>query len=70
MKSNKVKAISDKLSKYDYLAKPDDFIQVTAWINGEGYTIDINDTSISLTAGQIDAIDYLTKTLEYDEEQK
>lgn len=68
MKSNKVKAISDKLSKYDYLAKPDDFIQVTAWINGEGYTIDINDTSISLTAGQIDAIDYLTKTLEYDEE--
>lgn len=68
MKSNKVKAISDKLSKYDYLAKPEDFIQVTTWINGEGYTIDINDTSISLTAGQIDAIDYLTKTLEYDEE--
>ena len=59
------KSISDKLTKYDYLAKDDDFIEVTEWTNGEGYDIVINDKIISLTDGQLDAINYLTKSLEY-----
>lgn len=59
------KSISDKLTKYDYLAKDDDFIEVTEWTNGEGYDIAINDKIISLTSGQLDAINYLTKSLEY-----
>ena len=29
------KAAWDKLRKYDYLAKDDDFIEVTVWKNGE-----------------------------------
>lgn len=59
------KSISDKLTKYDYLAKDDDFIEVTEWTNGEGYDIIINDKIISVTDGQLDAINYLTKSLEY-----
>lgn len=59
------KSINDNLKKYDYLAKDDDFIEVTEWTNGEGYDITINDKIIPLTAGQLEAINYLTKSLEY-----
>lgn len=59
------KSINDNLKKYDYLAKDDDFIEVTEWTNGEGYDITINDKIISLTVGQLEAINYLTKSLEY-----
>ena len=59
------KSINDNLKKYDYLAKNDDFIEVTEWTNGEGYDITINDKIISLTNGQLEAINYLTKSLEY-----
>lgn len=60
------KAIHDTLEKYDYLAKKDDFIEVTEWTNGEGYDIQIGDNKlISLTRGEIDAIQYLILSLEY-----
>lgn len=65
MEFNSRKAVNDKLKKYDYLAKDNDFIEVIEWTNGEGYDIIINDKIISLTNGQIDAINYLTKSLEY-----
>jgi hypothetical protein len=60
------KSISDKLRKYDYLAKEDDFIEVTEWGNGEGWDITLNEQVISLTWGQLDAIDYLIKHLQYN----
>jgi hypothetical protein len=59
------KSISDKLRKYDYLAKEDDFIEVTEWGNGEGWDSTSNEQVISLTWGQLDAIDYLIKHLQY-----
>lgn len=65
MEFNSRKSISDKLKKYDYLAKDNDFIEVIEWTNGEGYDIIINDKIISLTRGQIDAINYLVRSLEY-----
>ena len=65
MEFNNRKSISDNLKKYDYLAKDDDFIEVIEWTNGEGYDITINDKIISLTSGQLEAINYLTKSLEY-----
>ena len=65
MEFNNRKSISDKLKKYDYLAKDNDFIEVIEWTNGEGYDIAINDKIISLTRGQIDAINYLVRSLEY-----
>ena len=66
MEKYKLKAISDDLRKYDYLAREDDFIEVSEWSNGEGWNISINNNTFQLTMGQLDAINYLTKTLEYD----
>ena len=65
MEFNSRKSVNDKLKKYDYLAKDNDFIEVIEWTNGEGYDIIINDKIISLTSGQIDAINYLVRSLEY-----
>lgn len=59
------KSISDNLHKYDYLAKEHSFIEVTEWANGEGWDITIDDKVISLTYGQLDAIQYLTLSLQY-----
>ena len=65
MEFNSRKSINDKLKKYDYLAKDNDYIEVIEWTNGDGYDISINDKIISLTRGQIDAINYLVSSLEY-----
>lgn len=65
MKFNSRKSVNDKLKKYDYLAKDNDYIEVIEWTNGDGYDISINDKIISLTSGQIDAINYLVRSLEY-----
>ena len=68
------KSISDDLSKYDYLKNTDEnaFIEVTEWFNGEGYDINIETKNgsqlISLTNGELEAINYLTKTLDYNNE--
>ena len=60
------KAVSDELKKYDHLAKDSDFIEVTEWANGEGWDICLNDKVISITFGQLSAINYLTKALDYE----
>lgn len=60
------KAVSDDLSKYDYLAKKDDFIEVCEWNNGEGIDVTINEYHIHLTYGQLEAINYLSNSLNYD----
>ena len=65
MEFNSRKSVNDKLKKYDYIAKDNDIIEVIEWTNGEGYDIIINDKIISLTRGQIDAINYLVSSLEY-----
>lgn len=65
MEFNSRKSINDKLKKYDYFAKDNDIIEVIEWTNGEGYDIIINDKIISLTRGQIYAINYLVLSLEY-----
>lgn len=59
------KSVNDKLRKYDHLAKDDDFIEVTEWANGEGWDVTINEKQLLLTRGQLDAIEYLTKSLNY-----
>jgi hypothetical protein len=64
---NTRKSISDKLKKYCYLAKEDNFIEITEWTNGEGWDISINDKLFSLTRGEVDAISYLTKTLDLNQ---
>ena len=65
------KSVMDNLKKYDYLAKDDDYIEVTQWYNGEGWDINIKDNfSFTLTIGQLEAINYLVKRLDYEKEEK
>lgn len=67
MEKTNRKSIHTNLSKFDVLAKKDDFIEVTEWTNSEGFDITINDKIFSLTHGQLKAIYYLTQTLDlYD----
>ena len=62
------KSVNDSLKKYCVYAKDDDFIEVIKWTNGEGWDIDISDKKkISLTYGELEAINYLVKTLEFKE---
>lgn len=63
-------SINDSLRKYDYMSNDDtDFIEITEWSNEEGYDITIEtkwgSKSISLTHGELDAINYLKMSLEY-----
>lgn len=62
------KSVYEKLKTFDYLSKEDSFIEVTEWYNGEGWDITIDDKVISLTHGQLAAINHLTSTLDYYEE--
>lgn len=58
------KAACCNLEEFDPLfASGDDFIEVCEWKNGEGYDIAINDTHISLTYGELEAINYLVSQL-------
>ena len=66
MNINNRKSVSDDLNKYDILAKSDSFVEVTEWTNGEGWDITFDDRIISLSIGQLDAINYLTKALEVE----
>lgn len=66
MEFNERTSVKDDLRKYDHLANKDSIIQVTQWANGEGWDISIDDEPvISLTWGQLDAINYLTDTIQF-----
>lgn len=61
------RCIFEDLNKFDITAKKDDFIEVCEWTNGEGFDISITDKKIiSLTRGELEAIDFLTKALDYN----
>lgn len=62
------KSVNDSLKKYCVYAKDNDYIEITEWTNGEGWDINISDEKrISLTFGELEAINYLVKTLEFKE---
>lgn len=70
MELNKKSSVSDTLRKYDYFAKEDDYIEITEWANGEGWDINIeNKQPFTLTRGELEAINYLTKVLEYGDKE-
>lgn len=61
------KSVFEKnLQKFDHLAKGDDYIEVTEWTNGEGWDIAFKNKSISLTYGELEAINFLVKFLDYE----
>ena len=59
------KSVMDNLKLYDCLINDDKYIEATEWANGEGWDISIGDKLISLSRGELDAITYLTMTLDY-----
>lgn len=62
------KAVNDALKKYCTFAKDGDYIEITEWTNGEGLDVDIaGKKQISLTYGELEAILYLSKSLDYNE---
>ena len=65
------RCVIEDLNKFDIMANKDDFIEVCEWTNGEGFDISITDKKIiSLTCGELEAIDFLTKTLVYNVDNK
>ena len=58
------KSVMANLKDFDHLSKEHDYIEVAQWNNGEGWDIFINERHVSLTYGQLEAINYLTKHLE------
>ena len=68
MKYSNRKSVFDDLKVYDYLAKDDSFIQVTEWDNEEGWDITIDNKLIQLSMGELEAINYLVKSLEFKSE--
>ena len=66
MEVTKVSQITDSLRKYTYGGKDSDYITLTRWANEDGYDIDINGKIFSLHYGELEAINYLVKKLDYE----
>ena len=66
MKIGSRKSINDDLQKYDHLKNESSFIEITEWTNGEGWDIAINEKMFNLTYGELEAINYLIKALDYE----
>jgi len=63
----KLDAAFAKLSDFDSFAKPDDFIEVSLWHNGEGFDVNLNSNGeqrFCLTWGQFKALKKLVKELD------
>jgi hypothetical protein len=65
------KAVFAELTEFDHLAKPDDYMEVCEWHNGEGFDVEVSgniDSRFQLTWGQYEAMKALIKTLEGNNE--
>lgn len=69
MEIKKRESVYDDLSKYDYLSKDYDFIEITRWTSGEGWDININDKLFSITEGQLDAINHLVNVIRFEKDK-
>jgi len=58
------RSINCDLNDFCYLAKKGDFIEITEWVNFDGYDITINEKQFSLTHGQLKALKKLIKILD------
>lgn len=63
------RSVHDDLRKYCHLAKDNSYIEVSEWVNGEGYDITIDDRVIPLTAGEIEAIIHLVRSIDYNRDK-
>ena len=72
MEINKRKSIYDPLEKYSPFYGKDDYIEITEWINEEGWDIHVSTKHriqlFNITRDELDAIIYLTKALEFNKD--
>ena len=62
METYKRESAFTSLKDFDHLAKPDDFMEVTLWHNGEGFDVTISDDQLfTLSWGQYKALKKLVK---------
>jgi len=54
-------SIYTNLNQYCHMAKADAIVEVCEWSNGEGWDIAFDNKIISLTMGELQAIEVLTK---------
>ena len=66
MEITKVNQITDNLKKYTYSGKDSDYITLTEWTNKDGYDIDINGKLITLSDDELEAINYLTLVMRFE----
>lgn len=70
VKKGLLRTANVNLKDFCHFAQENDYIQVTEWLNGEGMDIHISkahnreDTIISMTYGEFDAICKLVKAIE------
>ena len=67
IKFYKLDAAFASLHKFDTFAKPEDFIEVSLWHNGEGFDVHLSsngDQSFKLTWGEYQALKKLIKRLD------
>lgn len=63
----KLDAAFAHLREFDHFAKPDDFIEVSLWHNGEGFDVYLSahgDQSFKLSWGEFNALKKLIKKLD------
>jgi hypothetical protein len=68
MEVSKRRAVFTELKDFCHMSKEHDFVEVTEWTNGEGYTINVScarmDKTIDLTYGEFKAIKKAIKHLD------
>ena len=66
---NRKSAIVD-LKKFNFSGNDGDFMEVTEWKNGDGYTVSIEagnrNVLFDITSEEIDALNYLVNAVRYD----
>ena len=66
----KKKCIIDNLKKYSPQSDENEFIEVSEWVNGEGYDININDNKrISLSYDEYSAVTHLISCLQNERDK-
>ena len=66
---NRKSAVVD-LKKFNFSGRDGDYMEVTEWKNGDGYTVSIEAGNRSvlfdITSEEIDALNYLVNAVHYD----
>ena len=61
MKFQNRPSVYTNLQQYCHHAKSEDIVEICEWSNGEGWDISFGNKIISLTMGELQAIEVLTK---------